>query len=250
MDLARSNAIYTELGTMIVELDSDPVTRGAAYLQELISRTRGYLNRTSVLLQEVYQEQQSLDSTLNAKKTIFQIQSDEMLANDARVKGLPNIDDRRAMINLIMREERKEILSLEQAIRDLGYTEKAIKHRHKELDNTISAIRMQKSLIDSERHSGSFYGDESDKSRGDVYRKGTSQPKEELFDDEISNMFDECLKSKTESVSSDLAVSEPEELLETPAIEAKALISSEKDEFSTFLGEGDDLSSFLETIDV
>lgn len=191
MDQTRIEEIYAELGQMLVALDPDPVSRGPGYLQELISRTRGYLNRTSVLTQEAHQQHQWLDRDLSALKTSFDLQADELLANDDRVRNLPNIDDRKAMINLILREDRQGISRLEQAIREVTYVEKAIKHRHKELDNTISAIRIQKSLIDSESRTGSFYGDEGNTSRGDVYSGKASRvsPEEDLDGDEIGRLL-------------------------------------------------------------
>jgi hypothetical protein len=264
MDQNRVAEIYDELGQLLVELDPDPASRGPGYLQELVSRTRGYLNRTSVLTQEAHQQHQWLDRDLNAKKTAFQLCSDELLANDKRVTLLPNIDDRKAMINLLLRDDRQEIARLEQAIREVAYVEKAIRHRHKELDNTISAIRMQKSLIESESRTGSFYGDEGDTSRGDVYAgkaRAAVSLDNDLDGDEIGRLLAESM-GETGAKDEDTVAPETSrfsvEELSTPqsvGVEnTEASTFSEKSvtdesEFDKFL-QGDDLDDIFSGLGV
>jgi hypothetical protein len=231
---------------MLVELAPDPVSKGPGYLQELISRTRGYLNRTSVFTQEAHQDHQFLERDLHAKKTVFQINSDELLANDRRVTQLPNIDDRKAFINVLLKDERQEISSLEQAIREIGFVEKAIKHRHKELDNTISAIRMQKSLIDSEGRTGSFYGDESNTSRGDVYSGRTKDPIDDMDGDDIGRLLAASLGDPSEMVAPEASLDDlcaPQQVGVVEASEPKNSGNGEE-EFEKFL-EGDDLDDIF-----
>lgn len=162
----RSEEIYKELEGLTIVLDPDPASRGTAYLQDLISKTRGFLNKTSNFRQEINRHKQLLERELHGQETAYDISSSDLLASDNRVLRLPNIDDRKAMINLLLKEERKKILVLKGQLKDLGFVEKAVQMVHKELDNTMSAIRMQKSLIDTELRTGSYYGDESDTARG------------------------------------------------------------------------------------
>lgn len=186
MDPERIENIYNELSTLVIELDINPAARGPLYLQELISRARGFLNRTSLLTQEVHREKHLLERDLDAHKTAFSASSDELLAEDVRVTRLPNIDDRKAMINILLKDDRAKIADLERQIKELGFVEKAVRNRHKELDNTVSSIRMQKSLIEVELRTGAYYGDENDTSRGGVYRK-TQDPG--ISDDELATLL-------------------------------------------------------------
>jgi len=165
MDQSQVDAIYGELESLIIELAPDPFSKGPQYLQDLISKTRGYLNKTSLILQKVLREQHALERNLTALEAAFEVSSDCLLAEDHNVSSLPSIEDRRAKINILLKDEKAEIQKQKKLLRELSFVEKVVKHRHKELDNTMSAIRMQKSLVDSEVHSGSFYGDESDVSR-------------------------------------------------------------------------------------
>jgi len=241
----RVEEIYNELVTLVVELDADPTARGPAYLQDLISKTRGYLNRTSLLMHEVHRERHQLERRLDACETVFQASSDELLADDSRVTRLPNIDDRKAMINLLLRTERAEINDLKRQVKELGFVEKAVKHRHRELDNTVSSIRMQKSLIDTEIRTGAAYGDESDTSRGTAYGSGIG----DIDEAELTRLLDgDTTPPAAPTESAVEAV--PEEAPQPVVVPVKAepkTPKKEDDEFTAFL-DGEDISSFLDSV--
>ncbi len=183
MKSERVVEIYDRLSKMDVQLDRDPVSRGPQYMQDLISLTRGYLNEVGVYIQEAYRERHRLETAKEALETAFQIQSDELLTSDVRVMGLPAVEDRRAMINVILSEQRREIATLSRQIKDLDHVEKALRFRHKELDNTMSAIRLQKALVAMELGTGSLYGDESDTSRGSSWSKKKLPPLSDDLDE-------------------------------------------------------------------
>jgi hypothetical protein len=242
----RVEQIYNELATLVIELDADPTARGPAYLQDLISKTRGYLNRTSLLTHEVHRERHQLERQLDAHETAFQASSDELLADDQRVIRLPNIDDRRAMINLLLREDRARISDLKRQVKELGFVEKAVKHRHRELDNTVSSIRMQKSLIDTEIRTGAVYGDETDTSRGSAYGAGVG----DIDEEELARLLNGEPAAPTESAEEEAPAEEaPQPVVVAPAEEPKTpeKTSSEHDEFTNFL-DGEDLSGFLDSV--
>jgi hypothetical protein len=191
----RAEAVYTKLVTLIVELDPDPVARGPLYLQDLIAKVRGYLNAVSIYTQEAHRERHEMESRLDALETAFQVAADELLTGDGRVTRLPNIDDRKSMVNLILSTERQAIQGLKGQIRSLGHVEKAIRNRQKELDNTMSAIRLQRSLIQAELRTGSFYGDEGEKSRGDAWGRTTGGETDDdnlPDDDELTKLVAEA----------------------------------------------------------
>lgn len=231
MEPERIESIYDQLATLVIELDADPSSKGPAYLQDLISKTRGYLNRTSLLIHEVHREQHQLERQLAAQETAFQASSDELLADDARVTRLPSIDDRKAMINLLLKDDRTKIQDLKRQLKELGFVEKAVRHRHKELDNTVSSIRMQKSLIDTEIRTGAAYGDETDTSRGNAYGS------EDISAEELARLLGEETPQPQGVVDAPVEQPKVEESKETP----------EDDEFTRFL-EGEDYSDILNNI--
>lgn len=195
MQASEIEAIYEELATFSIELDRDPTARGPGYLQDLISKTRGHLNRVSHFMQKTHREQHHLQSDLSEKEASFQISADALLADDQRVTRLPNINDRQAMINMLLRDDRVKILELRRHILDLGFVDKAIRHRHKELENTMSAIRMQKSLIEAELRTGAYYGDETDTSRRSAWGNRTQNNPgmaiDAIDDEELARLMDE-----------------------------------------------------------
>lgn len=180
--------IYTALEGLVVELDPDPNARGPGYLQDLISKTRGFLNRTSHYLHEVLREVHAEEMALEALESAFQVASDELMSNDRRVSGLPSIQDRLAMVNVLLGAERREITTRKRVLKNLGHVERVIRHRHKELENTMSAIRLQRSLLETEIRTGSFYGDESEQSRGSRWAKA-SATQVDVSEDEIAQLL-------------------------------------------------------------
>jgi hypothetical protein len=256
----RVETIYNELADLVVELDRDPVGRGPGYIQDLISKTRGFLNKTSVYHQEVMREQYELERDLVAQEAAFDVSSDALLADDNRVTRLPNIDDRKAMINLILREDRVKIQDLKRRVRELGMIEKVIKSRQKELDNTMAAIRMQKSLMDTEVRAGSFYGDETNTSRN---RSGIVTTQDDIDDDELTRLLEGEMPSielsgpsaetSTAQPAESAVESAPEEapqpVVAAPAEEPKTPVnvSDEDPDISKFL-DGDDLSDILNSV--
>lgn len=249
MNPERVAEVYDELAKLVVELDSDPVARGPGYLQDLIAKVRGYLNHVSIYVQEAHRERHDRERELDALQAAFDVESDRMLSEDKRVARQPNIADRTAMINLILGDERREIDQVKRELRSLGHVEKAVKHRQKELDNTMSAIRLQRSLIQAEIRTGSFYGDESEKSRGDAWKKKSApaddEDVDELDDDELSELMAAAEKQIT-----DEAAAESEPAAESTESEDGPLqlaeettvvpVSSEDVDVENFLVEDDD----------
>lgn len=250
----RVEAIYEELSQLVVELDRDPVGRGPAYIQDLISKTRGFLNKTSFYHQEVMREQYVIERDLVAHEAAYEVSSDALLADDHRVTRLPNIDDRKAMINLILREDRIVIQDLKRRVRELGMIEKVVKSRQKELDNTMAAIRMQKSLMDTEVRAGSFYGDESDASRNSGARPSMSVV--DIDEDELSRILgDDAVltpSSAPPAAQAESAVEVAEEETPQPLVgsevaepNAPEIADEEDPTISKFL-DGEDFSDVLD----
>lgn len=229
----RVNAIYEELGTLIIELHPDPAALGPLYLQDLISKTRGYLNKVSLLLQEVSRAALDQTRTLDAYETAYQASYDELLAEDDEVRNLPSIDDRKAKIALILKDDKSHISKAKRALKDLGFIEKAVKHRYKDLESTLSSIRMQKSLIEVDQRTGSFYGDENSTSRGEVVADPFGD------DSEIMRYLDDAVKDAEEKPVTTSSVTE--ESVSSP---------SEEDAMAKFLQqpEGSD-SEFADLFD-
>lgn len=213
MNIERVKAIYTELEQYEIKLDPDPVSRGPRYLQGLIATCRNHLNSVSRLMLEVHQEKQNLDRDLRAQDTAFQVSFDNLLANDERIRRLPNIEDRKSTAKVFLREEISGIEALKSEIHDLEYVEKAVRHRHRELSATMGEIKLQKSLIAAEIHTGAMYGDErgAPDGFGERLAGGGGPAGISLDEEELSSIFEAEVKEQN------LASPDPEPVPEASA---------------------------------
>lgn len=181
MHIDRINQIFDEIGTFNIDLSHDPTVLGPQYLAKLISTCRNYLNRTATILLSISREKVITENNLEGEKAAYKIASDEMLATDDRIKKLPNIRDRVAMIDTQLTEHAQRITALEQAVRNLNSIEKAVKVRHNELIRTDSQIKTQRSLIRDEIDTKSYMGDEN-----------ASRPRRGVIDeDELNELMDD-----------------------------------------------------------
>ena len=160
MKIERIKEVYAELEQYLVQLHPDPRSLGPLYLNDLIAKTRNYLNAVSLVQLEVHREKQHLSRDLRAREAAYQLSFDDLLANDDRVRRLPSIEDRKATVGVFLRDERQAIEGLKAALQDLEFVDKAVRHRHKELTATMSEIKLQRSLIRDEIDTGAMYGDE------------------------------------------------------------------------------------------
>lgn len=220
----RIQEIYERLEALFIELDPNPSARGPLYLQDLISKTRAYLNETSHYLQEVLKAIHLVNMELDAEEAAYEVHSDELLATDNRVTLLSNIDDRKAMVNVLLSEDRRKIQKLKRMQKNLSHVEKVVRHRHKELENTMSSIRLQRSLVETEIRSGSFYGDEAPTSRN-----------ADVSDDDLAKLLDEATIELGGQASPQRAV-------------VDKVVSPDEKEIQQFLDEDHDIEGIFDAL--
>ena len=197
MDSARVEEIYKLLAKLSVDIDPDPVSRGGRYMAEVVALTRGYLNQVSAIQLEVMKYQHQLENEVDALTDAFEISSDELLAEDEKVKNLPALPDRLAKVNVLLKPEKAAIRAKKRLAKDMSHLAKAIRHRQKELDNTISAFRLQRSILDVEyRHTD---GDNTESSRNNGAGGVSDSASEHLSDREIAELFQSPLREGDDS---------------------------------------------------
>lgn len=190
---ARTKEILERLPQLVVEISTDPEMFGKRALVEKIGRIQGYQNEVAAIYQDIYAEQYEVQTDLSRLEAAFAIQADELLANDARVSPdrLPSIDERKAMVNIILMPQRKEIQVLQNRLKAVSILEKAVRHRQRELDRTQRAIKLQKELIENADLSGRYGG-------GNNPRKGTIQAAEGgIPEADLSAALDQAFGSST-----------------------------------------------------
>jgi len=162
----RVEAIFKEMDQLVIELQSDPSCLGPEYFQDLIATCRNYLNRVGLVLNELNRERLAVSSEVRRLEALYELEHDELLANDQTVKELgASIEDRKAAVGWRLRHQRAALNDAKARQHGLNAVHKVVAFRNKELHATMAAIRDQKRLVLSEIRSGSFYGDERPVSR-------------------------------------------------------------------------------------
>jgi len=157
----RVEAIFKEMDELVIELESDPGSLGPQYFQDLIATCRNYLNRVGLVLNELNRERLTVSSEVRRLEAAYELERDDLLANDQSVKELgSSIEDRKAAVGWRLRDQRAALNEAKSRLHDLNAVHQVVSFRNKELHATMTAIRDQKRLIASEIRSGSFYGDE------------------------------------------------------------------------------------------
>lgn len=162
----QASKIYERLEALRIDLPTDPADLNPDYLRENISLCRNYLNEVGHYWQDALVHEAKLEVDLAGLEAAFEVRSSELLASDPSVAARPSIADRQATINTILREERQRIAQLKFEILQLSHVKRVIRFRKGELDNTMGALRLQRSLLRDQIRTGAFYGDESEQSRG------------------------------------------------------------------------------------
>lgn len=206
MNDERVKQIYEQLNRYEIELAADPISLGPKYLQEIIATCRNYLNNVTRLLNEVSKEKQLLTRELNALQGSYDIDADHLLANDERVQRLPNIKDRESTVKVLLKDQIRVISSKKADVSDIACVEKAVKHKHAELRDTMDAIKMQRSLIQAEISTGAMYGDE----RGSTVRRVPMIPPDMIDDDEVRALLDQSGQETKPSEPAAAPQTEPE----------------------------------------
>jgi hypothetical protein len=95
------------------------------------------------------------------EETTLSIEKSRLLAEDETVRRGSNIADREAIVNTMLRQQINRIAIMKMDLLDIETVDKAVKMAHDELIRTSQEIKVQRSLLFSDRNSGAGYGDET-----------------------------------------------------------------------------------------
>ncbi len=246
MKVERFKAIYDEILEYSIKLAADPASLGPKYLNDQIATCRNYINSVTLVLLELHREKHTLMRAMSGEEDILAIESNELLTNDDRVRRLPSIDDRKAAINVLLRDRVAAIAALKRQIQDLDYVEKAVKHRHRELKDTMAEIKLQRALLRDELDTNAFYGDERVKDGALV-----TDEDDALSPDEVEQFFQAEQSPPEAPVAPPEAPEAPAEKPD-PALEHSEITDADEQAIEDFMAEdesaeeNDDLDDLLQ----
>lgn len=174
----RVSEIYDMIMGFEIALEKDPTVGGPRQLNSNIAECRNFLNQTTKVLLELAREKHDLQRQLSGAEGVHEVREAELLANDERVRRLPSISDRQAMVKTMLHEEIQTIRRIKGDIASLEAMNKAVTIRHAELVRTDAQIKTQRAVIRDELDSGAFYGDETE----GAAPRGRKRPVESMED--------------------------------------------------------------------
>jgi len=163
----RIDAIFAAMNGYVLELKNDPGALGPQYFQDIIATCRNFQNRVSLVSTEINRDRLTVSGQLRGFEAAYALAYDDLMANDAQVKVLANVEDRKATASYLLRDQKKVINELKDQMHILDSVYKVISHRNRELHATMLAIKDQRRLMQTELATGAFYGDERSKGQPD-----------------------------------------------------------------------------------
>ena len=230
------DAIFEKMDGLVLSLVRDPSTAGPTYFQEIIAECRNYLNEASLVVAKLNREKYLITMDLRAREDVFSLDYDDLLANDERVKSLASVEDRKATANYLLRDQKKEINTLKNRLHAVEAVLKVAVHRNRELNSTMTAIKDQRKLLQTELAAGAFYGDERvPKSKRDPREPDDGFGLTGISEEALDSLFDEEDSESTPNVGSEKLEVKNEKTDVDPPVEKKTLDPEEK-EIEAFLG--------------
>ena len=150
LDESHIKSIFGELTDMDVALDPDPLIYGPKRLNEKVAKVRGMLSRTERLFLQVSHDLQLCKRSHRSEELDFDLQVQDMLANDPEVRAGRNVRDRDALATMKLRDQRERLMGLEVGIQDHEMVLSVIKSKRADLRDLQGRIRDQIKLCQEE----------------------------------------------------------------------------------------------------
>jgi hypothetical protein len=235
----RVDEIFKEMDGYVLELASEPGMLGPQYFQDIIATCRGHLNKVSLVVSELNREKLAVSSELCRFEAVYALEHDNLLSNDSRVKALASIEDRKATVGFLLRDQRVRMNELKDRMHSLDAVGKLVAYRNRELHATMTAIKDQRRLMQTELSTGAFYGDER-------AFKGQREDNGLAFNEELSAADLEELISEPETIEEPVEALGPDLGNQRVVQEKVATVEAEVSPVAVSTADEDSIRQFLE----
>ena len=158
VDESRIKTIFGQLEEMEVLLDADPLQYGPKRMNGKVAKTRTLLSRCERIFLQVSQDLAFYKKHHRAAQLDFDLQKQDLFANDPEVRAGRNVADREAQATMKLRTERESLIKMEVAIQDLEMVMAVVKAKRADLRDIQGRLRDQKNLCDAEISLGRHWG--------------------------------------------------------------------------------------------
>lgn len=158
VDDSYTRRVFDALTQMEVDLDDDPLVFGPKRLNSKVALCRQHLSRCQQIFLQLSDDLHRLNRAHRQAKLDYDLQMQDMLANDPEVRAGRNVRDREAVAATKLRAEREEIFRLETSIQDLDAVMTVVKAKREDLKDIQGRIRDQVKLCQEEINLGAKWG--------------------------------------------------------------------------------------------
>lgn len=150
--------VFDSLSKMDVDLDSDPMMYGPKRMIAKVAACRDHLSRCQQIFLQVSDDLHRLNRAHRKAKLDFDLQMQDLLANDPDVRAGKNVRDREAVATMKLRADREHIANIESSIQDLDAVMSVVKAKREDLKDIQGRIRDQVKLCQEEIGLGGKWG--------------------------------------------------------------------------------------------
>lgn len=155
---AYVDGIYDRLAQMQVNLDADPLAYGPKRLNEKTAQVRAHLSGSERIFTQISGDLALLKRELRKNQAAFELQRNDLMANDPKVRAGQTQAIRDAMVSNMLRPLIEEITTLDSSIAELEAVLVVVKAKRSDLRDTKAALRDQLKLCQEELGLGSAWG--------------------------------------------------------------------------------------------
>lgn len=211
LDPARMDGFYTDLASMQMELDADPLELGPKRLNQKISECRGFLTRCERIFLALSQDLHRYKKALRAAKADLHLAKMDLFANDPEVRMGRNVADREAIASNRLRAQAEEIDRLTACVEDLSAVVVVVKAKRADLKDAQGRLKDQLKVCQEEISLGGRWGRSFPNVR--KLHESALDPAQE----EVNDLFATVLKNKKDrELSESKELPPPEEDLPIP----------------------------------
>ena len=154
----EADRIYTELGQLYVELDTDPLAYGPKRLNSLTADARAMLHRCERLFLEVSQKLHNNKREFRIKSTVLDLAKKDLFANDPETRAGRSVGDRDAIATGKLKAESHLVHLLDVSVQDMEAILAVIKAKRADLRDTQNRLKDQIRLCQEEIGLGDRWG--------------------------------------------------------------------------------------------
>ena len=158
IDVVYLRHVFDTLAQMSVSLDSDPLVFGPKRLNAKVALCREHLSKCQQIYLQLADDLHQLSRAHRQAKLEFDLQMQDLLANDPDVRSQRNIRDREAVGSSKLRAELEAIFRIETSRTDLESVITVVKAKREDLKDIQGRIRDQVKLCQEEIGLGLKWG--------------------------------------------------------------------------------------------